>query len=95
LTSLLYRIKVFRKFVHRRIWNVLLLLTFFVTAVLGIILVVQINYNLSTAMVRDYLYWHVQFGISMAVISIIHIVWHWKYFFSLFSKKSKTDYISR
>jgi len=93
-TSFLYELKIYRKFVHRRIWNVLLLLTFLTTAVLGIILVVLINYQLDSTLIRDYLYWHVQFGIAMTVIALIHIVWHWKYFFRLFSKKSKSDCIS-
>ncbi|MPM08401.1 hypothetical protein SDC9_54713 [bioreactor metagenome] len=94
LTSWLHEMKIFRKFVHRRIWNVLLLLTFLTTAVLGIILVFMINYSLDATYLRDYLYWHVQFGIAMTIISIIHIAWHWKYFFRLFSKKSKSDCIN-
>ena len=93
-TSFLYEMKLFRKYVHRRIWNILLLITFLTTAILGIILVVQINYQIDSTMIRDYLYWHVQFGIAMTVISLIHIVWHWKYFYRIFSKKSKSDYIS-
>ena len=94
LTSFMHDLKMFRKFVHRRIWNILLLLTFLTTAILGIILVVQINYNLDSTLIRDYLYWHVQFGIAMAAISMIHIVWHWKYFYRIFSKKSKNDCVS-
>jgi len=90
-TSYLMELKIFRKFVHRRIWNVLLLLTFLGSAVLGIILVVLINYNMRSQLFLDYLYWHVQVGIAMSVIALIHIVWHWKYFRNLFSRKSKSD----
>lgn len=90
-TSYLMELKVFRKFVHRRIWNVLLLLTFLGSAVLGIMLVVLINYDMRSELFLDYLYWHVQVGIAMSVIALIHIVWHWKYFRNLFSRKTKTD----
>ncbi|MGD9493418.1 MAG: hypothetical protein AB7V36_08675 [Bacteroidales bacterium] len=93
-TSFLMELKLFRKFVHRRIWNILLLLTFLTTAVLVIVLVVQINYQLDSSLIRDYLYWHVQFGIAMSVISVIHIFWHWKYFYRIFSKKSKSDCVN-
>jgi len=94
-TSYLMELKIFRKFVHRRIWNVLLLLTFLGTAVLGIMLVVLINYNMRSELFLDYLYWHVQVGIAMSVISFIHIVWHWKYFKNLFSHKSKADCVQK
>ncbi|PKP05024.1 MAG: hypothetical protein CVU11_02460 [Bacteroidetes bacterium HGW-Bacteroidetes-6] len=94
ITSILHHFEVIRKFVHRRIWNILLLLTFLTTAMLGLILVVQINYNLGTELILSYLYWHVQFGIAMAVITIIHILWHWKYFRNLFTSKSKHDCIN-
>jgi hypothetical protein len=94
ISSLLHKFKVFRKFVHRRIWNILLLITFLTSATLGLVLVVQINYNLGTELILSYLYWHVQFGIGMAIISFIHILWHWKYFFNLFTSKSKHDSIN-
>lgn len=94
ITTLLYKNRFFRKFVHRRIWNIMLLLTFLTTAILGIVLVIQINYNLGTKLILSYLYWHVQFGIAMAIISFIHILWHWKYFINLFTSKSKHDCIN-
>ena len=86
-TWLMFRFKVIRKYTHRKIWNILLLLTFLISAIIGIILVVLINYSINSIFVRDYLYWHVQFGIAMTVISIIHIIWHWKYFFNIISKR--------
>ena len=86
-TWLMFRFKVIRKYIHRKIWNILLLLTFLISAIIGIILVVLINYSINSIFVRDYLYWHVQFGIAMTVISIIHIIWHWKYFFNIISKR--------
>jgi len=94
ITTILHKKGIIRKFVHRRFWNVLLLITFLTAAVLGLILAVQINYNIFSPTYRDYLYWHVQFGIAMAAISLLHILWHWRYFVNIFSKKNKSDCVN-
>jgi hypothetical protein len=89
LTFFLSRIGTITKSTHRKIWNVLLLVTFLVTGLLGLFLVVQLNYNLLFDWVRPLLYWHVEFGIGMACISIFHILWHLKYFLNLFKTAKK------
>jgi hypothetical protein len=48
-----------------------------------------LNYNLLFDWVRPLLYWHVEFGIGMACISIFHILWHLKYFLNLFKTAKK------
>ncbi|PLW92337.1 MAG: hypothetical protein C0592_11265 [Marinilabiliales bacterium] len=85
LTHFLSKTKVLRKCNHRRIWNILLTLTFLGSGVLGIVLVIQLNYNIWMGIYRDFLYWHVEFGIAMGLIGILHALWHWKYFKNLFS----------
>ncbi|MBU0761465.1 MAG: DUF4405 domain-containing protein [Candidatus Altiarchaeota archaeon] len=65
---------------HRRVWNVALLIAFLVSAVLGVLLVVRINYGIVFPQWINILYWHVEAGIAMAVISVFHILWHWQYF---------------
>lgn len=87
LTMLLYRRNAIRKFTHRRIWNALLLLTFLVSCIFGLILVIQINYDFWMSAFATLLYWHVEIGISMTLIAIIHIFWHWKYFKNMVVKK--------
>ncbi len=67
---------------HRKFWNSLLLVTFVVTALLGLLGVVKINYKLDIPQYDLFLRWHVIFGIGMAVISLFHFSWHWKYYFS-------------
>ncbi len=90
-TSLLHRRCVIRKFVHRRIWNVALAITFLTSAILGLLLVIQINYHFATEFILSYLYWHVQFGIAMAIIALIHVFWHWRYFYMIFAPKSNCE----
>jgi hypothetical protein len=65
---------------HRLVWNALLLFTFAVSTVLGVILVLKINYGYVVKLPLNMLYWHVEAGIAMAVISVFHIIWHTDYF---------------
>lgn len=65
---------------HRQIWNVLLLLTFLVSAGLGILLVIRINYAWRIPLPFNVLYLHVEAGIAMTVISVFHIIWHLDYY---------------
>jgi len=88
ISSLLVKFEFVRKLYHRRFWNAVLLITFLVSALLGLFLVVQINYSLNILYLRQILILHVEFGIAMAIISIIHIIWHIKYFKNIF-KQSK------
>ncbi len=87
LTWYLSKRKFISKQLHRQIWNVLLLFTFLVSGLLGLFLVVQINYQFAIPFFRDILYWHVQFGIGMAIICIIHIIWHLNYYAKAFFLK--------
>jgi hypothetical protein len=65
---------------QRRVWNILLLITFLVSGGLGVILVAQINYGTAVHLPFNILYWHVEAGIAMAAISVFHILWHMPYF---------------
>lgn len=83
-TWLLERRKIMRKATHRRIWNLLLLATFLVSCLFGLFLVLQINYGIAKNWIGPLLFWHVEIGISMTLISIFHIFWHLQYFKSAF-----------
>lgn len=66
--------------IHRKIWNILLLITFFISGLLGIFLIIKIDFGTMIPLSFDILFWHVEAGIAMVVISIFHILWHWQYF---------------
>jgi len=65
---------------HRKIWNVILLFTFLISGIFGLILAILISYGIRLSFYSDLLFWHVEMGIMMAIISIFHIAWHWKYY---------------
>ena len=72
---------------HRKIWNFILLITFLISGTFGLILAIIISYGIRLSFYSDLLFWHVEMGISMAIISIFHILWHLKYFKKMFQMK--------
>ena len=84
----LSRIKKIKVSQHRKIWNVILLITFLVSGIFGIILAILISYGIRLDFYSDLLFWHVEFGIAMAIISIFHISWYWKYFRRIFKRNN-------
>lgn len=68
-------------FWQRRFCNYFLLLSFLICAFSGLVLVMSIEYHWYLAAYRDILWIHVESGIVMLVLSIIHILWHLRYFF--------------
>lgn len=86
-TFLLGQKKIIKKVRHRKIWNVILLITFLVSGIFGLILAITISSGIRLSFYADLLFWHVEFGIAMAIISIFHIAWHWNYYKKMIIKK--------
>jgi hypothetical protein len=83
VSFLLYKLKKIRIATHRKIWNVMLLGTFLVTGIFGLILTVQLDYTLPFNIPINLLFWHVEAGIAMSLISLFHMGWHFKYYKNL------------
>ena len=79
----LYKTKLIRMATHRKVWNVLLLATFLITGIFGLILTIQLDYDLPFQVPVNLLFWHVEAGIVMTPISLFHIGWHFKYYANL------------
>lgn len=88
LTYLFTKFSILKTSVHRKIWNILLLITFLISALLGLLLVVQINYKLTIPQLETIMEWHVEFGIGMTVIAFFHIGWHLRYFRNILTKRN-------
>ena len=86
-TYVLARRKIISLLTQRRLWNTLLLLAFLIVGLLGLLLVIRINFGWDAPLPFNMLYWHVEAGIVMAVISIFHIAWHWRFFTSIVKRK--------
>ncbi len=83
LSFILYKSKKIRIATHRKIWNVMLLGTFLVTGLFGLILTIQLDYTLPFTIPVDLLFWHVEAGIAMTLISLFHMGWHFNYYKNL------------
>jgi hypothetical protein len=69
---------------------VLLLATFLITGIFGLILTIQLDYELPFTIPFDLLFWHVEAGVAMTLISIFHVSWHFNYYRNLLRRSRKT-----
>ena len=68
---------------QKKIWNILLLITFLVAAI------TSIQFGLRGTGLKFQIFdrdAHTEYGFAMIAISICHIVWHWQYFKTVFKK---------
>ena len=72
--------KVISQKLHRRIWNILLMISTIVSALLGFILILNLEYSTGISLPLNMLFWHVEAGIVVGLIALFHILWHWRYF---------------
>ena len=93
LTLILVKTNVMKLATHRKIWNVLLLISALVSCLLGFFLVIQINYDIKMDWFWTVKFLHVEFGIAMTIIALFHIIWHTNYWKSLFRNKKKEEQI--
>lgn len=84
LSSLLVWKKKIKKVNHRRLWNCILLITCLVSCLLGFYVAIAKIYGWSFDYMSIMVH-HVDFGVSMTIICIIHILWHLKYFKNIIS----------
>lgn len=76
---------------HRKLWNVILLASFLVSGILGVLLAVLLDLNISVAWYNGYLWLHVEFGIVMGVIALFHFFWHLKYYLKILSGRNSIN----
>ena len=78
VTYTLYKMSLIKKSLHVNLWNFILFSAFLVTAGAGFILMVLLELGVITFINLGLLYWHVEFGITMALITLFHIIIYWK-----------------
>jgi hypothetical protein len=83
LSLILSRLSIIQTKSHRQFWNILLLITFLSTALMGLVLAIQVNYKLNIPFIKELLKWHVNFGIGMTMVAVFHFLWHLDYYIKL------------
>jgi spermidine synthase len=95
LTTLLVKTGILTRLLHRKIWNSLLLLSFFISGILGILLVIQLNYKLEWPFMKPLMVWHVDAGIVLCLVATFHFLWHSAYYGKLFRNNNNSEPITR
>jgi len=87
----LYKTKRIRVTTHRKIWNVLLLGSFLIVASFGLTMAIRREYVLLFSVPFNLIFWHVEAGVVMTVISIFHLSWHLTYYRDLFKRAREKE----
>lgn len=78
ITYLLYLEDRLKRSIYYAIWKYVLMASFIVTGVTGLILAVSINYGIQSSWNLTIDFWHAEFAIIMAVSTLLHIHLYWK-----------------
>ncbi|MEA3476047.1 MAG: hypothetical protein U9R23_06395 [Candidatus Cloacimonadota bacterium] len=87
ITFTLFKLKIFTRVTHLIIWNCILLISFMVSSLLGILLIIRVNFGLPISLPFNILFWHVESGIVMMVIGIFHLIYNRRFYKYIFMKK--------
>lgn len=77
-TYTLYKNGLIRKSIHVNLWNFILFSAFLITAIAGFVLMVLMELGIALPLNLELLYWHVELGITMALVTVFHIHTYWK-----------------
>jgi spermidine synthase len=69
----------------------MLLFCFFVAAIIGLFLAIQVNYKIKSRLTDQLMVWHVDFGIGLAMVAIFHFLWHVKYYTDILKFRKKSE----
>jgi hypothetical protein len=78
VTYSLYRMNLIKKALHVNIWNFIIGLAFLISAGAGFVLLLLLEFGVTLPISPQLLYWHVELGISLALITIFHFHTYWK-----------------
>ncbi len=72
LTHYLFSKGILKPQKHKRLWNLLLMGSFFGSGLTGVLLIYMINFSVSLAYRQGLGYWHVELSILMVIAALIH-----------------------
>lgn len=79
ITYTLYRSGIIKKIVHVNVWNFIIGLAFLISGGAGFILLILMELGVKLPAVNHQLmYWHVEVGISLTLITVFHFRDYWK-----------------
>lgn len=77
-TYSLYRLNLIKKAIHINVWNLIILVSFIVSGGAGFILIILLELGVALPISPQLLYWHVELGLTLALVTIFHFHTYWK-----------------
>jgi len=89
LTLILVCFRWLKKISFRKMWNIMLTVSFLFVGITGLLLAVFIYYAYVPSYYIHLITLHYDFGVAMTVIAIFHALWHLNYYKTIFKKNLK------
>ncbi len=89
LSYALVAIKKLKAIIHKKFWDIMLGISFFATVTLGIILMLNINYDITLSLPFNVLYWYIITSTFMMTLALLHFLWQ-KYYYKNFLRKQQS-----
>jgi hypothetical protein len=77
-TYSLYRMDLIKKALHINIWNFIIGAAFLISGGAGFILLLFMEFGVKSPINPQLLYWHVELGVTLALVTIFHFHTYWK-----------------
>jgi hypothetical protein len=77
-TYSLYRLNLISKSLHVNVWNLIVGLVFTISAGAGFLLLFLLDFGFKLPISPQLLYWHVEFGITLALVTLFHLHAYWR-----------------
>ncbi|MDZ4171210.1 MAG: hypothetical protein U1C19_03525 [Methanobacteriaceae archaeon] len=77
-TYSLYKLGLIKKGLHINLWNIILLASFIISGGAGFILMILMEMGIVSTINFGLLYWHVELGITMTLVTVFHFHIYWK-----------------
>jgi hypothetical protein len=81
----LYMKNVINKNLHVRIWNIIFLISFILSAGMGILIAGIVDFGINLDIRLDINFWHIEVGIIFFVVLFLHLQSNWSSLKKLFS----------
>lgn len=80
LTYVFSKKRIISLFTHKKVWNVLLTLSFTINFVSSLLLLLQLVCETRLNLPFNLTFWHIESGLVFILIAIAHIFWHIPYY---------------
>lgn len=88
-TYILYKTGIIKKKIHVNIWHFIICVAFLISGGAGFLLVLLLDAGISIPINAQLLYWHVELGVTLVIVTIFHFHIYKKGFKAMLGLKKK------